>query len=183
MADSRTGYAFISYSTKDQTMADATRNLFHQEGIRCWMAPYDIPAGSKYAHVIIDALKKCSCLVLLLTDEAQNSQFVEREVERAITYRKTIVTMKLEDVELNSGFEFFIGEGQIVAVHEINRNSPGMRKILDAVKVLTGTTSGHSVGGSSWVDGLGGSSWSGDSSSSRGSTGGTGAVRSTASTK
>ena len=112
-------YAFISYSSKNQQMADSVRLLFQEKGIPCWMAPYDIPAGSKYAYVINDALEKCGCLVLLLTNASQESQFVEREIERAITYRKPIVPMQLEHLQLNSGFKFYIGNSQIIAVPEI----------------------------------------------------------------
>ena len=43
------GYAFISYSTKNQSAADAMRALFNKHDIDTWMAPYDIPAGSEYA--------------------------------------------------------------------------------------------------------------------------------------
>ena len=38
-------YAFISYSSKNQQMADSFRMLFNQNGIRTWMAPGDIPFG------------------------------------------------------------------------------------------------------------------------------------------
>ena len=51
------GYAFISYCTKNQTAADAFRDLFIEYGIDTWMAPYDIPAGSKYAGVITNAIR------------------------------------------------------------------------------------------------------------------------------
>lgn len=132
------GYAFISYSSKNQNMADSTRELFKQKGINFWMAPYDIPPGSKYAFVINDALENCSCLVLLLTEESQNSEFVEKEVERAITYRKPIITMQLEDIELNSGFKFYIGNQQIVAVKEINSDNDAMRRVLNGVTAFVG---------------------------------------------
>lgn len=80
-------YVFISYSSKNQQMADSVRLLLKENNIACWIAPYDIPAGSRYAYVINDALEKCSCLLLLLTNASQMSQFVEREIERAITYK------------------------------------------------------------------------------------------------
>ena len=85
------GYAFISYSTKNQSAADAMRALFNKHEIDTWMAPYDIPAGSEYAEVLYDALSKCSCLVLMLTDVSQNSQWVRKEVNIAITNGKTII--------------------------------------------------------------------------------------------
>ena len=126
-------YAFISYSSKNQDMADATRQLLKNENITSCMAPYDIPPGSKYAFVINDALENCSCLVLLLTEESQNSEFVEKEVERAITYKKPIITMQLEDIELNSGFKFYIGNQQVVAVKKINSDSEAMRRVLNGI--------------------------------------------------
>lgn len=89
------GYAFISYSTKNQSAADAMRALFNKHEIDTWMAPYDIPAGNEYAEVLYDALSKCSCLVLMLTDVSQNSQWVRKEVNIAITNGKTIIPVKL----------------------------------------------------------------------------------------
>lgn len=127
-------YVFISYSSKNQQMADSVRLIFIEKGIPCWMAPYDIPAGSQYAYVINDALENCTCLVLLLTNASQESQFVGREIERAITYRKPIIPMQLEDIQLNSGFKFFIGNCQIIAVPEINSEAPAFNKVLDGIQ-------------------------------------------------
>ena len=131
-------YAFISYSSKNQQVADSVRLLFQEEGIPCWMAPYDIPAGSKYAYVINDALENCGCLVLLLTNASQESQFVEREIERAITYRKPIVPLQLEQLQLNSGFKFYIGNSQIIAVPEVRADAPEVRKALEGIRRFVG---------------------------------------------
>lgn len=131
-------YAFISYSSKNQQMADSVRMLFQEMGIPCWMAPYDIPAGSKYAFVINDALENCACLVLLLTNASQESQFVEREIERAITYGKPIIPMQLEHLQLNSGFKFYIGNSQIIAVPEIRADAPEFRKVLAGIRQFVG---------------------------------------------
>ena len=131
-------YVFISYSSQNQQMADSVRLLLKENNISCWMAPYDIPAGSRYAYVINDALEKCSCLLLLLTNASQMSQFVEREIERAITYKKPILPMQLEDLELNSGFKFFIGNSQIIAVPEIRADAPEFLRILAGIKEFLG---------------------------------------------
>ena len=101
------GYAFISYSTKNQKEADAMRDLFRKNGIDTWMAPYDIPVGSRYAQVVNQALKNCACLVLMLTDDAQKSIWVGKEVERAVSCRKTILPLQLEDIKLNDEFELY----------------------------------------------------------------------------
>lgn len=104
------------------------------------MAPYDIPAGSSYAHVINDALENCSCFILLLTNASQESQYVEREVERAIAYKKVIIPVQLESLELNSGFRFFIGSSQIIAVPGINRDAEEIKRVLDGIHNCIRTT-------------------------------------------
>ena len=131
-------YVFISYSSVNQQMADSVCLLLKENNISCWMAPYDIPAGSRYAYVINDALENCSCVLLLLTNASQLSQFVEREIERAITYKKPILPMQLEDLKLNSGFKFYIGSSQIVAVPEIRADAPEFIRILAGIKELLG---------------------------------------------
>lgn len=132
------GYAFISYSTKNQSSADAMRTLFNKHNIDTWMAPYDIPAGSKYAAVITRAIRDCSCFVLLLSNDSQESEAVDSEVELAtLTYKKSIITVELEKVILNDSFTFYIHNKQIIAVHKIDENSYEVKQVLDAVKAYT----------------------------------------------
>ena len=63
-------YVFISYSTKNQAVADSMRNMFIDDGVENWMAPYDIPAGFKYAHVIDEAVKNCECVTQAIDFQA-----------------------------------------------------------------------------------------------------------------
>lgn len=131
--DTNNKYVFISYSTKNRNEADSVREIFIKKHIPCWMAPYDIPAGKKYAYAINDALESCSCFLLILSNDSQNSQFVDTEVERARTYRKPIIPMQIEDVVLNSGFRFYIGSEQIVPVYNICENSNEMKNIIGSI--------------------------------------------------
>ena len=132
------GYAFISYSTKNQACADAMRTFFHKHDIDTWMAPYDIPVGSKYAAVITKAIRDCSCFVLLLSNDAQASDAVDSEVELAVlTYKKSIITVALEKVELNDSFTFYIHNKQIIAIHKLDETAPEMQQVLAAVKAYT----------------------------------------------
>ena len=79
------GYAFISYSSKDREKADELRNLLINENIDCRMAPYDVHAGSEWADRLTQALEECACVVLLLSDAAQKSPNVKREISLAAT--------------------------------------------------------------------------------------------------
>ncbi len=134
------GHVFISYSSEEKDYADTIKEEFNKNGIKTWMAPGDIPAGSSYAGVIINALKEADALVLLLTENSQKSVFVDKEVERAINYRKTIIPIALENVKLNDSFEFYLGNQQIVQVRQLNDKNPELAKIIRQLKVLTSDT-------------------------------------------
>lgn len=131
-------YAFISYSTKNQSSADAMRDLFVGNGIKTWMAPGDIPAGSKYAKVINRAVKECACFILVLSEDAQNSVWVAKEVERAVNYRKPIIPVQIENVVLHDEFELYISTDQIIEVQKIDHDSDEIKKLLASVTSLTG---------------------------------------------
>lgn len=132
------GYAFISYSTKNQSFADDIRELFRNHGIETWMAPYDIPVGSKYAGVITNAIRNCSCFVLLLSNDSQKSDAVDSEVELAVlTFKKSIITIEIEKVELNDSFTFYIHNKQIITIHKIDETSKETKQVLAAVSAYT----------------------------------------------
>ncbi len=137
------GYVFISYKSEDKPAADKARAILQEENIACWMAPYDIPGGLEYAEVLNDAVENCSCLLLLLTESAQQSQFISRELERAVSYNKTIIPMQLEDCQLTSAFKFYIGSNQIVAVRSLDRDSEGLKKVLKSIRLIVGDDRGQ----------------------------------------
>lgn len=131
------GYAFISYSSKNQQMADSFRTLFNRNGIETWMAPGDIPFGSTYTSTINRAIKGSSCFVLLLSESAQGSPWVLKETERAVSTGKTIFTVLLDDVPMNDDFEFMLSTSQAVAIRKIDENDENIRRLLQAVDAYT----------------------------------------------
>ncbi len=134
------GYVFISYSSQNRAVAEKFRNLFSKHQIDSWIAPDDIPAGSKYAQVINKAIKNCACFVLLLTKESIASQWVAKEVERAINYKRFIIPVKLEDVVLTDEFELYISTDQILSIPKIDENSEEVRRLIAALKAHVATS-------------------------------------------
>ncbi len=131
------GYAFISYSSKDQQMADSFRTFFNQNGITTWMAPGDIPFGATYTSTINRAIKDSSCFVLLLSDSAQRSKWVPKETERAVNYEKTIIPVLLDDVPMNDEFEFMLSSSQAVAIRKIDESDEKIKRLLKTIKTYT----------------------------------------------
>jgi len=129
-------YVFISYSTRHQQEADSFRQLLISKGIKVWMAPYDIAPGAEYASVLLTAIKHCACCVLLLTQAAQDSFWVAKEIERVNNYHKIIIPVKLEEVELNDFYEFHLAGDQIIAVREVKEDTIEMQQVLHSIRTI-----------------------------------------------
>ena len=133
------GYAFISYSSKNKTQADSIHDLFKRNRIDTWMAPYDIPTGSKYAAVITSTIRECSCFVLLLSNDSQTSEAVDSEVElAAYTFKKPIIPIALENVILNDSFHYYLHNKHITPIYKIDEDSKEIKSVLNSVIAFAG---------------------------------------------
>jgi hypothetical protein len=100
---------FVSYSHGDKSTADAVVAGLEQRGIRCWVAPRDIMAGSTWGGAIVDAIAQAAAMVLLLSSESNESRQVLREVERAIATETVVIPFRIEAVETTGAMSYFLG--------------------------------------------------------------------------
>jgi len=100
---------FLSYAAGDKATALAVVTGLEDQGIGCWMAPRDIPAGSEYGEQIIEAVKGCRMFVVIFSASANSSPHVRREVERAVSAGKVIVPFRIENVEPTGAMEYALG--------------------------------------------------------------------------
>ena len=131
------GYAFISYSSKNQSVAQSLKKHLSDCGVQIWMAPEDIPAGSSYMKEINQAIKNCSCFVLLLSRESQSSQWVIKELERAVSYGKDVFPVLIDDVKLNDEFEFALCNYQIISVKKLDINDYEVEQLIRRIMLKT----------------------------------------------
>ncbi len=103
---------FISHSSADSKLAYAMCDYLEEKGIRCWIAPRDIPGGEKYGKSIIMGLKTCKIMVVLFNRNANASEAVEMEVERSFHYKLTLIPFKLDETIPSDSLEFFFGSFQ-----------------------------------------------------------------------
>ncbi len=99
---------FISYSSKDSTTAQAICHELEDNYIRCWIAPRNIPVGSKYASVITEAIKSCKAVVLVFSEQSAISPWVESEINIAFSNRKPIIPYKIDRAHVEDYSEFYL---------------------------------------------------------------------------
>ena len=104
--------AFISHAKADQKKVQEIVGALEQRGFKCWVAPRDVRPGHSYGDEIIRGIERSRCFILALSKASNESPFVAREVERAISKRKPIFPLRIEDVEPSSSLELFISSTQ-----------------------------------------------------------------------
>jgi|GEM_PF-6265615 len=90
---------FISYSSEDYEIANEINLKLEESGIECWFAPKSLRAGQHWDEKIVEAIYSCKILICLLSASANKSDFVNREVGLAAQVRRTIMPVRIEDVE------------------------------------------------------------------------------------
>lgn len=106
---------FVSYSSEDRKLVNTIVQMMKQEQIAYWKAPEMIPAGSSYAREIPRAIKECEVFLLVLSRTSQKSIWVEKEIDSAISHRKTIIPFQVDDVPLNDTFKFYLNNVQMIS--------------------------------------------------------------------
>lgn len=138
---------FISYSSKDERYIKKMTQMLEKMGITYWIAPDMIPAGSNYAREIPSAIRNCDIFLLVLSKASQQSIWVEKEIDSAIYYRKTIVPFQIDDSPMTDMFRFYLNNVQ--TIYCANRPKDAIEELKQRLRTLLKLTaeSIHNPGG------------------------------------
>jgi hypothetical protein len=84
---------FISYSSRDRTLAEQFRTFMVQYDIDVFLAKISIEPGKKWKEAIINALNQCRWVFFLATPSACSSQAVMHELGGALFSKKEIISV------------------------------------------------------------------------------------------
>lgn len=103
---------FISYSSKDKKAAEAVCAKLESDGIKCWIAPRDIPPSARYAQSIINGINASRLMIFIFSSHANDSEHVESEIDRAYNKRIPIIPLRIEDLPLSGSLEYYLSTAQ-----------------------------------------------------------------------
>ena len=112
---------FISYSTKDQELADRLYADLQNKGVRCWFAPHDVQGGRKLHEQIDEAIRRYERLLLILSPNSMASKWVKTEIRNArkrevAENKRVLFPVRLASYEALREWKLFDGdEGEDLA--------------------------------------------------------------------
>jgi len=129
--------AFISYASPDRDVAFKIAAFLEGQGIACWIAPRDVPPGMEYGAAIIQGIENSNALVLVLSEHSNDSQFVRKEVERAVSKVKPVLPVRIREIVPSGSLEFFISSAQWVDAWR-SPMEQHLSTLAQAVKAISG---------------------------------------------
>lgn len=140
-ATGMTKHAFISHSSEDHETALRICEVMESRGLLCWIAPRDIDPGAPYDEEIVRGIESSQSLILLLSDSANDSPHVKRELMLALRAGRAVYPIRIKAVEPGPKLQYLL-EG----IHWVDAWTPPVEAHLDRIaQLIAGTPSADAV--------------------------------------
>lgn len=103
---------YISYSSKDNLIANEVCSYLEENGMDCWIAPRNIKSSKNYVDETTNAIKNSKCVVLLFSRNSNESNYVANEIDLAFSNNKFIIPFRIDDSVPDGKLDFFLGNSQ-----------------------------------------------------------------------
>ena len=132
--EGKENYIFISYAHKDSEQVMPIVEALHDASFRVW---YDagIEAGSEWPENVAQHLCDSKVVLVFLSKNALDSQNCIREIHFAISERKDILVVYLEELKLTAGMRMQLGPLQAMFLNRLKTKEEFLSLLLES-KIL-----------------------------------------------
>lgn len=120
------GHIFVSYNSADMPFADEMVHALESAGLRVWYAPGSVRPGIDYSEQIQKAIETASAFVVIISEAANQSDFVRAETEMAFSCRRPIFPVRTSPIMPAPGLALFLN-----LRHWTNAFGPGRRGVIN----------------------------------------------------
>lgn len=119
------GQLFISYARADSRVVDQMVEQIEGAGHQVWIDRSGIQPGSQWSEIIVEAVESADLVLAILSINSVNSDNVRREIDLAVSAKKRIMPISIEEVEIPPALKY-----QLAGVQILDYNTEGLRPLL-----------------------------------------------------
>lgn len=93
-------FIFVSYADEDRRFVHPEIRRLERQGYQLWYDKGNLQLGRLWDEQIREAIEKCVCFIVFVTEESVNSENVCKEIEQALEAEKPIICIHWEEVDL-----------------------------------------------------------------------------------
>lgn len=132
---------FISYAGAQKPLAFQLTEQFEANQVKCWIAPRDIVGGTVWVEAIMTAIASSRLMLVLLSEAADKSPQVIREVAQAAEIGIPILPVRIENVSLGKSLAYWLS-----LTHWYDAfDQPAAQRYADLTKTVQTLLSGGAV--------------------------------------
>src|SRR5260221_9479662 len=110
---------FISFASKDLTLANTICEALENRGFHCWISSRDIGPGENFQVAIVRAIRLAKAMILVFSGNSNVSEEVKKELVLAGQNRLIVIPLRVEDVAPDEVFAYEFATRQwIDAFHD-----------------------------------------------------------------
>jgi hypothetical protein len=94
-------HVFISYKKEDIHFADAVKRKLESSGFASWIDRYQLAPPDRWSNEIEKALRNCIALVVIITPDMLNSDYITYEWSFALGADKPVIGVMMKAVDEN----------------------------------------------------------------------------------
>ena len=130
----KTPEIFVSYAHKNMPIVKKIVGELEQSGFKVWFDQADLrPDGQPFPDSIVRAIRQSKAVVVVLTSQANESDWVLSEVVTAKDLGKRLFPIRIQNVNPKGGIEALIGDHLWIDAYGKKRN-PGIQQLITALK-------------------------------------------------
>ena len=111
---------FISHSHKDRTFATRIQSIIEKKGAETYLDQDKIQAGDYLPEKLLDGISWSDKVILIWSNNASQSKWVNNEWKTALRYRKKIVIYRIDSAQLPDDLRHFVYVSQSDLEHANN---------------------------------------------------------------
>lgn len=133
---------FISYSSKDSSIANAMCHILEENGILCWIAPRDVQLGKPYAGEIVSGIRSCEVVIIIFSRNSNLSEHVVNEIDMAFNEQKVIVPFLVDNTPMRDEVSYYLNRKHWLVAYPDYKEK--FTELLCCIKNILGTTKNES---------------------------------------
>ena len=135
----------ISHSSRDNESAQRIKKVLEDNGFSCWLDNDDIPPGADFVKKIAEAMSQCEAVVVLVSKNSQESDWVRNEVTAAKEQKKLLIPYLIQDFEPDDTFRLCLGNAQRVSGYG-DKEEEALRRTIQALRdYLNSSSAGEEI--------------------------------------
>jgi TIR domain len=126
---------FISYSRRDQEFVTRLAGDLDRQVVGVWFDQSDIQVGQQWHDEILDGIRACKALILVLSPDAAESRYVREELNKALELGKPVIPILYRPAKWTGEFESLVKEVQTLDLRS-GSYTENFQKLVDGLVAL-----------------------------------------------